>query len=187
LRAFPEATRVLGVYCGAAVAMTEGTFAPGSVLKVNRGYLSMFTTKRTIPCVLGMLLAACLLIAAQTTSFAFSASLPNFRPPPLYLIEGYLDRAPKEADVLDRIGITAQGRRHTLLITRYATPGETGLDRYLSRVVMAHSFAIQGAPEDVDRLAGAPSGTKIAGTFAAYTGSSPWLLIVDLTAPPPKP
>jgi hypothetical protein len=145
----------------------------------------MFTTKRTIPRVLGMLLAACLLVAAQTTSFAFSASLPNFRPPTLYLIEGYLDRAPKEADVLDRIEITAQGRRHTLLITRYGTSGGTGLDRYLSRV-MAESFAIQGAPEDVDRLAGAPLGTKIAGTFAAYTGSSPWLLIVDLTAPPPK-
>jgi len=146
----------------------------------------MFTTKRTIPRVLGMLLAAYLLVAAQTTSFAFSASLPNFRPP-LYLIEGYLDRAPKEANVLDRIEISAQSRRHTLLITGYATPGESGLDRYLSRVVMAQSFAIQGAPEDVDRLAGAPSGTKIAGTFAAYTGSSPWLLIVDLTAPPPKP
>jgi hypothetical protein len=166
------------------VAIADGTFAPGSVFKVNRGYLSMFTTKRTIPRVLGMLLAACLLVAAQTTSFALSA---YFRPPPLYLIEGYLDRAPKEADVLDRIDITAQGRRHTLLITRYATPGETGLDRYLSRVVMAQSFAIQGATEEVDRLAGAPPGTKIAGTFAAYTGGSPWLLIVDLTAPPPKP
>jgi hypothetical protein len=180
---FPERPRALGVYCGAAVAMRP--FAPGSVLKVQRLSLHVHD-QRTIPRVLGILLAGCLLVAAQTTSFAFSASLPNFRPPPLYLIEGYLDRAPKEADILDRIEITAQGRRHTLLITRYGTSGD-GLDRYLSRVVMAQSFAIQGAPEDVDRLAGAPSGTKIAGTFAAYTGSSPWLLIVDLTAPPPKP
>ncbi len=146
----------------------------------------MFTTKRTIPRVPGMLLAACLLGAGHTISFAFSASLPDFRRPSLYVIEGYLDRAPEDAEILDRIDITAQGRRHTLLITRYGTPGETGFDRYLSRV-MAQSFAIRGAPEDVDRLGGAPSGTKIAGTFAAYTGSSPWLLIVDLTAPEPKP
>ena len=146
----------------------------------------MFTTKRTTPGVLGMLLAACLLGAHRTTSFAFSASLPNFRPPPLYLIEGYLDRAPEEAEIIDRIEITTQGRRHTLLITRYGTPSETGLDRYLSRVT-PQSFAIRGASEDVERIANASSGTKIAGTFAAYTGSSPWLLIVDLTAPAPKP
>jgi hypothetical protein len=39
-----------------------------------------------------------------------------------------------DAAILDRIDITAQGRRHILLITRcYGTPGETGLDRYLSR------------------------------------------------------
>jgi hypothetical protein len=63
---------------------------------------------------------------------------------------------------------------------------EAGLDRYLSRV-MAESFAIQGASEDVERVVGAPSGTKIAGTFAAYTGGLPWLLIVDLTAPEPNP
>src|SRR5207244_10874122 len=79
----------------------------------------------------------------------------------------------------------AHGRRHTLLVTRYGTPGETGLDRYLSRV-MAQPFAIQGTSEDVDRLVNAPAGTKIAGTFAAYTSGSPSLLIADLTAPAPK-
>jgi hypothetical protein len=51
---------------------------------------------------------------------------------------------------------------------------------------MAQSFAIQGASEDIDRLVNAPAGTKIAGTFAAYTGGSPSLLIADLTAPTPK-
>jgi hypothetical protein len=72
-----------------------------------------------------------------------------------------------------------------LLVTYYGMPGEIGLDRYLSRV-MAQPFAIRGTSEDVDRLAKAPSGTKIAGTFAAYTGGSPSLLIADLTAPPPN-
>jgi hypothetical protein len=131
-----------------------------------------------------MLLAACLLVAANTTAFEFSP--PNFNAPSLYLIEGYLDRAPRDAEIVDRIAITVQGRRHTLLITRYGMPGETGPDRYLSRV-LPQPFAIQGGSEDVERLAGAPPGTKIAGTFAAYTGSSPWLLIVDLTAPAPEP
>jgi hypothetical protein len=61
-----------------------------------------------------------------------------------------------DAAILDRIDITAQGRRHILLITRYGTRCETGLDRYLSRV-MAQSFAIQGASEDVDRLVNPPA------------------------------
>jgi hypothetical protein len=51
---------------------------------------------------------------------------------------------------------------------------------------MAQPFAIQGTPEDVDRLVTAPAGSKITGTFATYTGGSPSLLIADLTAPAPK-
>ncbi len=50
---------------------------------------------------------------------------------------------------------------------------------------MAQPFAIEGTSEEVDRLADAPPGTKIAGMFAAYTHGSPWLLITDLTAPAP--
>jgi hypothetical protein len=76
-------------------------------------------------------------------------------------------------------------KRRTLLVTRYGTPGETGLDHYLSRV-MAKPFAIAGTSEDVSRLAEAPPETKIAGTFAAYTHGAPWLLIADLTEPAPK-
>jgi len=147
----------------------------------------MFAVKRTIPRALGRLLtAACLLVVVRTVSFALSPWSGDLHQPSLYIIEGYLDRAPHDVKIQDQMGITAHGRRHTLLVTRYGTPGETGLDRYLSRV-MAQPFAIQGTSEDVDRLVNAPAGTKIAGTFAAYTGGSPWLLIVDLTAPPPKP
>jgi hypothetical protein len=146
----------------------------------------MFAMKRTIPRTLGrLLLAACLLVVVRTASFALSPWSGDLHQPSLYIIEGYLDRAPRDAKVQDQIDITAHGRRHTLLVTRYGTPGETGLDRYLSRV-MAQPFAIQGTSADVDRLVNAPAGTKIAGTFAAYTGGSPSLLIADLTAPAPK-
>ena len=146
----------------------------------------MLAMKRTISRALGLLLvAACLLAATHTASFALSPWPNDLRQPALYIIEGYLDRAPQDAKIQDRIDITAHGRRHTLLVTRYGTPGETGLDGYLSRV-MAQPFAIEGTSEDVDRLVDAPPGTKIAGMFAAYTHGSPWLLIADLTAPAPE-
>ena len=132
-----------------------------------------------------MLPAACLLVASRAASFAFSPSPPFLHQPSLYVIEGYLDRAPQGAQVQDGIDISANGRRRTLLVTRYGTPGETGLDRYLSRV-MAQPFTLRGTSQDVDRLVNAPPGTKIAGTFAAYTQGSPWLLIQDLTAPAPS-
>jgi hypothetical protein len=128
---------------------------------------------------------ALLLLVVSTASFALSPWRGAFQQPSLYIIEGYLDRAPRNAEIRDQIDIVARGRRHTLLVTRYGMPGEIGLDRYLSRV-MAQPFAIRGASEDVDRIANAPGGTKIAGTFAAYTGGAPSLLIADLTAPPPQ-
>ena len=144
----------------------------------------MFTLTRIVPRAFGSLLAAaCFLVAAR--SLAFSA-WPNDLPQPShYVIEGYLDHGPKDANICDRIDIVAHGKRHTLLVTHYGTPGETGLDRYLSRV-MAKPFDIWGTSEDVDRLVDAPPGTKIAGTFAAYTQGAPSLLIADLTEPEPK-
>jgi hypothetical protein len=145
----------------------------------------MSSLKQTIPHALGTLLAAASLLVAARPSFAFSLSPYVLHPPSLYIIEGYLDRAPQDAKIQDRLEITAHGRRRTLLVTSYGTPGETGFDRYLSRV-MAQPFAIEGPSDEVDRLAAAPAGTKIAGTFAAYTGGSPWLLIADLTSPEPR-
>jgi len=141
--------------------------------------------KRTLPRAFARLRAACLLIGACAAAFAFSPSPPFLHQPSLYVIEGYLDRAPQGVEIHDVIDIRANGRRRSLLVTRYGTPGETGLDRYLSRV-MAQPFTLRGAFEDVDRLVDAPPGAKIAGTFAAYTQGSPWLLIQDLTAPAPN-
>jgi hypothetical protein len=129
-----------------------------------------------------LLVTACLLVASRTVAFAFSVWPDDLNQPSLYIIEGYIDRASAQATIRDRIDISAHGQRRTLLVTRYGTPGEMELDRYLSRV-MAQPFVIRGTSENVERLVKAPSGTKIAGTFAAYTHRSPWLLIGDLTTP----
>jgi hypothetical protein len=145
----------------------------------------MLAVKRHIATAFGLpFAAACLLVASRAVSFAISPGPTNLNRPSLVVIEGYLDRVAPEVKVLDRIDIVADGRRHTLLVTRYGTPGETGLDRYLSRV-MARPFTIEGTSEDVDRLVNAPPGTKIAGTFAVYTQGAPSLLIADLVEPAP--
>lgn len=123
-------------------------------------------------------------LASRAVSLAISPGINNLQPPALYVIEGYLDRAPEKAEICDRIDIVVQGRRHSLLVTRYGMPGEIGLDRYLSRV-MTQPFAIEGASEEVGRLGAAPSGTRIVGTFAAYTQGAPRLRIADLTEPAP--
>jgi hypothetical protein len=125
-----------------------------------------------------------LVLASRAVSFAISPGVNNLQPPALYVIEGYLDRAPEQAEIRDRIEIVVQGRRRSLLVTRYGTPGEIGLDRYLSRV-MTQPFAIEGTSEEVDRFGAAPSGARIAGTFAAYTQGAPRLRIADLTEPAP--
>jgi hypothetical protein len=106
------------------------------------------------------------------------------RQPQLYIIRGYLDQAPPDAKVADRIEIEANHKRHMLLVTWYGTPGETLLDRYLSRV-MARPFSLRGAPEEVSRIIDAPPGTAIEGTFAAYTNGPPMLMITDLQQPAP--
>ena len=125
-----------------------------------------------------------LVLATHAASLAISPGVDNLQPPALYVIEGYLDRAPERAEIRDRIEIVVQGRSHSLLVTRYGTPGEIGLDQYLSRV-MTRPFSVEGTSEDVDRLGAAPSGTRIVGTLAVYAQGAPRLRIADLAEPAP--
>jgi len=128
-------------------------------------------------------LGSVLALATQVGAFTiWPFDLP--RQPQLYIIRGYLDEAPKDAKIADRIEIAANGKHRMLLVTWYGTPGETLLDRYLSRV-MARPFTIRGPGEDVSRMIDAPSGTEIEGTFAAYTNGPPMLMITDLQRPAP--
>jgi hypothetical protein len=131
-----------------------------------------------------LLCGASLVLVASTNVRAFPQSLPT--QPSLYVIEGYLDRAPPGAEIADRIDIEARGRRRALLVASYGTPGEPMLDRYLSRS-MAEPYSLQGTDEEISRVIDAAPGTKISGTFAAYPGGPPWLLIADLTSPATNP
>src|SRR5205085_120245 len=127
------------------------------------------------------MLAAAVGISA-TASAALALRIP-LAPPPIYIIDGYLDRAPKDATVIDRIEISADhGPKRSLLVTSYRAPGEIGLDRYLSRVLV-RPFIITGKSEDVSRIANAPAGSEIKGTFVVYTRSYPSLHIAQLESP----
>jgi hypothetical protein len=105
-------------------------------------------------------------------------------PPRPYIIEGYLDSAPKGATIVDRVEIFASDRpKHWLLVTSYRAPGEIPLDRYLSWPLL-HTYALSGKREEVSRLLDAPAGTDIRGTFLVYTQSYPLLVISELDRPP---
>ncbi len=130
-----------------------------------------------------LVVAGALIAAASSGAGGFSLWPNNLPPQPsLYLIHGYLDRAPEGARVIDRIDISMDGRRRELLVARYGTPGETSLDLFLSRT-MTRNYSVRGTPEQLRELAEAPAGTEIRGTFAAYTDGPPWLLISDLQFP----
>jgi hypothetical protein len=131
---------------------------------------------------LGLLLSAFGIVVVAPTKSIARVWPDEIRQPSYYIIEGYLDRAPKDIQIHDRIDIVVGGKRRTLLVARYGTPGETGLDRYLSRI-MAKPFGISGTPEEISSLAQAPAETRITGSFVAYTQGAPWLLIADLTEP----
>lgn len=129
-----------------------------------------------------VVLAAVLVVAVAAVASAFSLwpyDLP--RQPQPYVVEGYLDRAPEGTKILDDVPIVVDRHERTLLITSYGY-GQIDLDLHLSRP-MAHKYEIRGPDEAVAQLASAKPGTRIAGTFSAYTDGPPWLLISDLSFP----
>ena len=84
-----------------------------------------------------LILAAFVVLRGATAARAWFF-LPS--PPRPYIIEGYLDRAPNGATIVDRIEIFASDRpKRWLLVTSYRAPGEIPLDRYLSRPLL-HTY-----------------------------------------------
>ena len=123
--------------------------------------------------------ALALVVAPQAA--AFGVVVPS--PPPVYRIEGYLDRAPADAKVIDRIDVTASGRPvRWLLVTSYRSFGSVLLDRYLSRA-MRHPWLVRGPADDVGRLLGAAAGARIEGTFLVYADVVPSIYVEDLDEP----
>jgi hypothetical protein len=109
---------------------------------------------------------------------------PNSLPPAnLYRVVAYLDRAPSDVNVRDRIRIRAAGfAERELIVTDYQTPGETGLDLDLSRA-LGGRYAIMGSKEDVERLFMIPPGQQLVAVVVAYN-DGPSLYIADLDDDP---
>ena len=127
--------------------------------------------------------AVAAILVLLTTATAASAFVSAFRQPPIYMIQGYLDRAPAGTTVIDRIQIAAtDGPKRWLLVTVYRSPGDVLLDRYLSQELIS-PYLVRGKSEDVARLIGAPEGTEIKGTFVVYRAGPPSLFISQLDLP----
>jgi hypothetical protein len=128
--------------------------------------------------------AAMLGIAALLLLLDANSGWPQrFTPPPVYGIEGYLDRAPKEANLIDQIKIAARDEpTRTLLVTVYQFPANAAVDRYLSRQMMS-PYQLMGDRDAVARLLRAPAGTAVSGTFVVYTSAGPALRVVSLDSP----
>src|SRR6266853_688179 len=124
--------------------------------------------------------AVLVLLTVATTASAF---LSGRTEPPIYMIQGYLDRAPEGTTVIDRFQIAATGKpARWLLVTVYRSPCDVLLDRYLSREMMS-PYLVMGKSDQVARLTGAPTGTEIKGTFVIYTSGPPSLFIAQLDLP----
>ena len=103
-----------------------------------------------------------------------AASLNSANAGDLYTIEGYLDRAPNDAEVIGRLEVSSSGTpTRYLLVTACRSSTLACVDLATSRAPL-----LVGKPEEVSRLLGAPPGVAVKLTFAIYEVSS--LLMVEL-------
>ena len=94
----------------------------------------------------------------------------------LYTIEGYMDRAPSQADVIGRVEVSAsKTRTRYLLITACRSSRPTRVD-----LELAHATHLRGRTEEISRMLGAPMGAAVKLTFAVYARPVTSLLIVEL-------
>ena len=128
-----------------------------------------------------MVLVGFAFLVGVTGAEARRIALPGGPRP--YIIEGYLDRAPDTAKVVDRVEIFSDAKpKRWLLVTRYGAPGEINLDRYLSWP-LEHTYAVSGKKAEVARLLQAPPGAAVKGTFLVYRRNYPMLVISQLDVP----
>jgi hypothetical protein len=124
-----------------------------------------------------------ILLTLSCVATANAVRFPRIVPPQLLIIDGYLDKAPASANVIDRVEVFANGKpKRWLLVTSYAAPGQVMLDRYLSWPQM-HTYGVSGSRDDVSRFMGAPAGTEVKGTFRVYVANYPLLVIASLDLP----
>ena len=90
----------------------------------------------------------------------------------LYTIEGYLDRAPNDAEIIGRLEVSSSGTpTRYLLVTACSTPACVDL-------VTSRAPLLVAKPEEVSRMLDAPAGVAVKLTFAINEVSS--LLMVEL-------
>ena len=93
----------------------------------------------------------------------------------LYTIEGYMDRAPSQTEVIGRVEVsTSKTRPRYLLVTACRSSKVTCVD-----LDLAHA-TLRGKSENVSRLLGAPMGAAVKLTFAVYAQPVTSLLLVEL-------
>ncbi len=91
----------------------------------------------------------------------------------IYTIEGYLDRAPNQAEIIGRVKVSAsKTRTRYLLVTALRS---STVDPDLARATL-----LRDESEEFSRLLGAPTGTAVKLTFAVYEQGVSSLLIVEL-------
>src|SRR5438045_8881436 len=96
-------------------------------------------------------LATAVLAVLVSAASAAAFRVPFRIAPPVYLIQGYLDQAPDESKVIDRVDVTAEGESvRWLLVTSYRAIGGVLLGQYLSRTLQ-HPWLVRGKREDVAR------------------------------------
>ncbi len=108
-------------------------------------------------------------------------------PPVLFTIEGYLERAPKDAQVLARAQLGVGRAQRTLLITgywRFGGGNRAELVRELGR--FDPDFLLEGPAPDIAGIAAAPAETHIHGTFKLSRGGLPKLLITEVAIEQPQ-
>jgi len=136
-----------------------------------------------------MKVAVALVAILATLSVAPALALsPRIRQPSLYRIEAYLDEAPENAEVRDRIRISAVGRgERELLLTEYRAQGETDISARLSRRALGRRFIVRGFEKPVAELFALPAGEAFVAYLHAYLDAAPSLYVIELEHPVPAP
>jgi hypothetical protein len=105
---------------------------------------------------------------------AVSHNPPNV--PELYTIEGYMDRAPSQAEVISRVELSASTTRtRYLLVTACRRSRATAGD-----LELGHAARLQGKCEEVSRLLAAPTGAAVKLKFTVYAQPVTSLLAAEL-------
>jgi hypothetical protein len=96
--------------------------------------------------------------------------------PELYTIEGLMDCAPSQAEIISRVELSAsKARVRHLLVTACRSSRATSVDLELT-----HAALLRGKSEEVSRLLGAPTGAAVKLKFAVYAHPVTSLLVAEL-------